>query len=125
MDRKRMQNFKFNIVIGQNIKEQREKASMSKQELAQKIEVHFMEIEHLENGANFITKRQIHQFAHFLKVPQATFLQGLPNMPDSIREIESRMNRLTQIAMKAQGGVKNQDYDTLFWHVLNLATTKE
>ena len=117
-----MNNLEFSVIIGRNIKQCREAESMTKEELADKMGVHYMEVEYLETGENYITSKQLHQIAHFLHVPQGTFLQGLPNMPDSVEEIERRINRLRQMTVKFRAGETN---DNSLWQILSLATNRK
>lgn len=107
----------YNRIIGDNIRYIREKRSISYEQLSEKTELTPEEIKELENGQTAVTYRQLKQFSHFLKISRASFLQGLPYLPESLEEIEQKLIRYTRLVMKT-----NRTTPDLLWQILDLAT---
>ncbi|MGI0526596.1 helix-turn-helix domain-containing protein [Rhizobium giardinii] len=64
--------------IGQQIRIRRIQSNVSQTDLAKGIGVSFQQVQKYENGKNRVSASMLYEVASYLKMPVATFFEGLP-----------------------------------------------
>lgn len=81
--------------VGQRIQQRRTELGLSQQDLAEKLNLSYQQVQNYESGSSEITVTRLQEIAFYLRTPLDFFLKGV-QPPESIRIREKRQSRETQ-----------------------------
>ena len=66
--------------VGRRVRARRLMLGMSQEKLGKALGLSFQQVQKYEKGANRISASRLHQLAHILQVPPASFFEGAPHV---------------------------------------------